>query len=125
MLGGTLSRNPLLFSHPLSPSCSEVVLRTLTVPEDMSGLAVSAWPQIHETLVLMRRNVLLLRDPEDPQKLYPVRRVLVEWGSGLGRLAGPAFPAVALALTAVRCRCACRVTRTHRSPTAPNLCAAL
>ncbi|KAL6774611.1 DPE2 [Auxenochlorella protothecoides x Auxenochlorella symbiontica] len=50
---------------------SEVVLRTLTVPEGMSGLAVSAWPRIHETLLLMRRNVLLLRDPEDPQKLYP------------------------------------------------------
>lgn len=72
-------------AEPLThPPRSEVVLRTLTVPEGMSGLAVSAWPRIHETLLLMRRNVLLLRDPEDPQKLYPVRRALGQPSLGKG-----------------------------------------
>jgi len=62
---------------PALPACSEAALATTPL---RLGLGSDLLPEEAETvrrgLLTLRQNVVLLKDPEDPNAYYPVRAVL-------------------------------------------------
>lgn len=66
---------PALGSLPDPLSCSEAALASTPV---RSGLGAEMPPEeaeaVRRGLLALRQNVVLLRDPEDPNAFYPVRR---------------------------------------------------